>query len=326
MTNPALELSFIVPVRNDAAGVTRCLHSIATAAKRVRHEVIVVDNGSIDGSTDIASGLGAKVFTRAGRVAALRNAGARAAAGSLLAFVDADHEVDRRWAEAALDLTADPEIAAVGAPYHPPPSANWVQRTYNLLRDHRPGLRDATWLGSGNLAVRRSAFDAVGGFDETLETCEDVDLCQRLKQAGYRVLSDSRLRSTHYGDPSTLRRLFASELWRGRDNLRVSLRALALRELPSVAIPAFDLVAVLVAAIAILLRGRSGVPVAGAAFALIAGFALLRATRMATRAEGHTVRQFVQACSVAVLYDLARAFALIVRMPHRRATGPVTHE
>ena len=42
-----------------------------------------------------------------------------------------------------------------------------------------------TWLGSGNMAVRRSAFEEVGGFDTTLETCEDVDLCRKLRARGY---------------------------------------------------------------------------------------------------------------------------------------------
>ena len=48
--------------------------------------------------------------------------------------------------------------------------------------------RDADWLGSGNLAVSRTAFELVGGFDTSLETCEDVDFCHRLRAKGQRVV------------------------------------------------------------------------------------------------------------------------------------------
>ena len=77
---------------------------------------------------------------------------------------------------------------------------------------------------SGNLAVKRTAFQAIGGFDAALEACEDVDFCQRLRRAGWRLVGDERLESVHLGDPPTLAALFRAERWRGRDNLRVSLR------------------------------------------------------------------------------------------------------
>ena len=100
------------------------------------------------------------------------------------------------------------------------------------------GVLQVDWLGSGSLAVWREVFEKVGGFDSRLETCEDVDFCQRLRRNGYGLWSDDRLRSVHLGDPRTLRALFFGELWRGRDNLKVSLRGpLTPRALPSVLIP-----------------------------------------------------------------------------------------
>jgi GT2 family glycosyltransferase len=322
----AVDLSFIVPVRNDARGVERCLKSIVAAASEHRFELLVVDNGSKDGSGACARSLGATVIELDGRVAHLRNAAAGVARGQILAFVDADHEIDLDWVSAAIERLEDDSIAAVGAAYHPPLSANWVQRAYDLLRDHQPGFREATWLGSGNLAVRRRCFEDVHGFDETLETCEDVDLCQRLRHAGHRVLADSRLRSTHHGDPSTLRRLFVSELWRGRDNLRVSMRQPALRELPSIAIPVFDLFAVVAAVGAIVSLGRQGLPISLGAILLVLMLSALRAWRMAQRSKAGTLLELAQAWCVAVLYDVARALALVVRIPHRRVSGPLASE
>ena len=63
---------------------------------------------------------------------------------------------------------------------------------------------------------------------------------QRIHAAGFRIVSNADLKNVHYGDPDTLRAVFNGELWRGRDNLRVSLKALTLRGLPSVLIPIGD--------------------------------------------------------------------------------------
>ena len=95
-------VSFVIPVRDDATRLDRCLDSI----KRNRYpgeliELIVVDNGSKDGSREVARQHGAVVLESSGHVAELRNVGARAALGGIIAFVDSDHEIDGRWIAAA---------------------------------------------------------------------------------------------------------------------------------------------------------------------------------------------------------------------------------
>jgi multisubunit Na+/H+ antiporter MnhB subunit len=171
------------------------------------------------------------------------------------------------------------------------------------------------WLASGNMAVRRQDFELLNGFDTGLESCEDFDLCQRLRATGRRVLSDDLLRSVHFGDPATLRALFRSELWRGRDNLRAGLRGpLTLRGLPSMIIPVLDLVSLLLA-LGGLLAG--GLALAAGALVGIGAFAVLRAWRMiAARGRGEVGA--LQALAVACVYDLARALALVYRAPHPR--------
>src|SRR5205823_2418050 len=129
----------------------------------------------------------------------------------------------------------------VGALCLAPPTGTWVQRTYGALRGRTKGRADVLWLGSGNMAIRRDVFEQLGGFDAALETCEDVDLCQRARDAGWRVVADERLENVHLGDPSTLSKLFMSERWRGGDNLRVSFRSsLTIRSMPSIIVPIAD--------------------------------------------------------------------------------------
>lgn len=323
MPPPSPRISFVVPVRNDAARLRRCLASI----RRLRYapdrlEILVADNGSTDASPSVAREAGATVLAMPGIcVAEMRNRAATAAQGDVLAFIDADHEIDDIWAASAVETLGRPGVAAVGAQYESPGEGTWVQRQYDRLRQRDVGVRETSWLASGNLAVWRTCFDRIGGFDVTLETCEDVDFCQRLRGSGHTVMSDARLRSTHFGDPSTLRELFFGELWRGRDNIRVSLRPpLLARNILSIAIPVAELVC-----LSLLVMGVATWPLGGGRFAFagaagIAGITVLQTARMWRRRAVRAI-DVLQTPAVACVYGVARALAPIVRAPHQLRQG-----
>ncbi len=323
-------LSFVVPVRSDAVRLHRCLESIRHNAPAVPIEMIVADNGSADESAGVAAQAGATVLELPGlRVAEVRNRAAERATAPLVAFVDADHTLHPGWIAAALDVLSDDRIAAAGAPYSAPPHANWVQRAYDASRDKRPGRHDVDWLGSGNLVIRRDVFHAIGGFDATLETCEDVDLCNRLRASGHRLVSDDRLGSTHYGDPTSLRAVFFGELWRGRDNIRVTMRGpLTLRALPSLAIPLVNL-----ACVGGLISGIAAAPLIGvtlpvASAGVAAALITARAIRMTASSSGSVAQVFLPNLAVAAAYELGRALALVARATHRarrEAAGERAH-
>lgn len=325
-------ISFIVPVLNDARRLAVCLQSIRrNLSAQGTVEIIVVDNGSSDGSPDVALRYGATVISAQGRVSELRNLGARRATGDVLAFVDADHEIGLGWVFAARDVLRLPGVGAAGALYRPPLDGTWVQQAYGHLRGRSTGQHDTDWLGSGNLAVWRHVFEAIGGFDTSLEACEDVDLCQRIRAAGHRLVSDARLDTIHHGDPETLRDVFRSELWRGRNNLRVSFRGpLSLRALPSALIPVVDMLAIATAVAGILLfaSGRpSGLVVALASAAVIVLGASAKVARSQRRRAAAGLARLLQTFIVACVYDFARALALLARAPHRRDASrqaPVT--
>ena len=213
----------------------------------------------------------------------------------------------------AVESMARPDVVAVGAPCRPPEEATWVQRMYDRLRRHDPGSRPVEWLGSGNMAVRRAAFEAVNGFDTSLETCEDVDLCRKLRAAGGILLGDARLHNVHYGDPATLASVFSGELWRGRDNLRVSLRPpRTWRTLASAAIPLTILTALVVMLVGLVSGTAWGWIAATTALLCLFGLALARSGKMVWR-HGRVLREWPIAFAVACAYDLGRALALAAR-------------
>jgi glycosyltransferase involved in cell wall biosynthesis len=321
LTKP--RVSFIIPVRNDAARLEVCLRSVHRNSHAPGQiEIVVVDNGSTDGSSKVALAFGAKVVpVEAVRVSELRNRGARHATADVFAFVDADHEIVAGWVYAALDCLQMPTVGACGALCHAPADGTWVQRGYGHLRGAVGRQQDVDWLGSGNMAVRRQAFEALGGFDASLDTCEDVDLCHRLRAQGFRVLSDARLRNIHYGDPRTLRDVLASERWRGRDNLRVTFRRpIAWASVPSAVLPVLHIALLAVALIGLLAApviGRAGLLVAAAAFAGVLAATTLHVIRAALRAKRVHFSLLVQTFAVACAYDVGRALAVVSRAPHR---------
>jgi GT2 family glycosyltransferase len=323
----APRVSFIVPVKNDEKRLARCLQSIRRNFGAQRCEIIVVDHGSTDGSVAVAHQHGATLVsvTEAARVSELRNRGVRHATGGVLAFVDADNEIVAGWAVAALESLHLPGAGAVGAAYLPPIDGTWVQRAYGALRGRSRGRHDTDWLGSGNLAVWRTAFEAIGGFDTTLDTCEDVDFCQRLRTRGFRVLSDERLKSVHHGDPATLRTLFKAERWRGRNNVRVSFRRpVSWAAVPTAVIAIVDLMmlGLLIAGVLML----PAIPRMGATLILLAAvvfvaLAWLRVARVVVREKATRTSSVLQVLAVVCVYDLARALALVTRAPHRTAAS-----
>lgn len=312
-------ITFVVPVRNDAVRLGQCLASIAANDRRDAYDIVVADNGSTDNSVEVARKAGAEVVELPRvNVAQMRNTAATRATGDLLAFVDADHLLDGHWIDAALDIFRDATVTAAGAHYTSPPNANWVQRAYDRFRPKQHGLHDTDWLGSGNLIVRREAFRRVGGFDASLETCEDVDLCNRLRLEGLRLVGDDRLRSVHQGDPSSLRAVFFGELWRGRSNITVTLRGpWTLGAVPSLAIPMFNLVCLaLIAAGAIALPWWGPRPLLAGVGGLVATMSL-RIVRVVAGRSVPSAAEFAGTAAVASAYEVARALALVFRATHR---------
>lgn len=320
-------VSFIIPVRNDAQRLAGCLASIRRSAYPAECiEVVVADNGSTDGSDEVARQFGAVVVSLPGlSVAEMRNHASRLARGEILAFVDADHEIGAGWLRIAVEDLWRYGVGAAGALCRAPLDGTWVQRTYDRFRARPPGTYEVDWLGSGNVAVWRHAFEEVGGFEVSLQTCEDVDLCRRLRGLGCRILNDDRLRNMHLGDPPTLKLLFLAELWRGRDNLRVSLRGpLAWRELPSIAVPIIDLALMPLAIAGMATVPLGGLTVAAVALGAMLTFVVLRVGRIASRTKAVSITNLGQVLAVATVYDVARALALVARAGHktRRARPP----
>jgi glycosyltransferase involved in cell wall biosynthesis len=240
-------ISFIVPARNEEKMIGRCLDAINNLAyDPACWECIVVDNGSVDDTAKIARLRGAKVSAMpTGTISALRNFGAKQAKGDFLAFVDADCAVDKNWLRNALRHFHDPEVGCVGSHPSIPEKSSWVQRAWSLQTHRKADVEEVHWLPSMNILVRGKAFEDVGGFNESLITCEDVDLGYRLKKRKYKIVSDNTVQSLHFGEAATVREFFMKERWRGQSNLRGFFsHGFYWQELPSLMLPILYLISI----------------------------------------------------------------------------------
>lgn len=186
MSAPAI--AAVVIGRNEGERLIRCLRSLQGQVQ----QLIYVDSGSTDGSTEAARRLGAEVvdldLTRPFTAARARNAGLAALRTGieLVQFVDGDCEVDPGWiTRAAAFLQAHPRAAVVcGRRRERFPEASVYNRLCNAEWDTPIGEAKAC---GGDALMRVAAVYTAGGYRESLIAGEEPELCLRLRRAGWQI-------------------------------------------------------------------------------------------------------------------------------------------
>lgn len=201
MNNEGPLVSIVVPVYNGRATLANCVYACLNQTY-TRTEVIVVDDGSTDGSPQIAAELGVRVHTQTNRgPAAARNAGARLAQGEWIAFTDADCIPQADWIERLVN-ELDEGVVAVGGAYGIANPESVLARLvhWEIEERHADMPREVDFLGSFNVLYRKDAFDAVGGFDESFRraSAEDNDLAYRLTDHGGKLVFTAAAKVDHH--------------------------------------------------------------------------------------------------------------------------------
>jgi glycosyltransferase involved in cell wall biosynthesis len=204
---PALDaaaVSVVVPAHRADDGFRAGLASVM-ACRPPAGEVIVVADGEREACGAIAAGHAVRFLaTRGGEGPAVaRNLGARSAAGEVVLFLDADVVVPADLVGRVARLFAEePELDGLFGSYDAAPGAPGVVSAFrNLLHHHvhQTSRREAVSFWSGCGALRREAFAASGGFDETYRRpcVEDIDLGSRLVRAGRKIRLERSLQVKH---------------------------------------------------------------------------------------------------------------------------------
>jgi glycosyltransferase involved in cell wall biosynthesis len=180
-----VKLSVIVPAYNEEKLIAGSLRSIraaldANARPGLETEVIVADNNSTDATARIAREVGATVvFEPVNQIGRARNAGAAAATGDWLVFIDADSHPSPGLIGAVLDAIERGGVAGGGSTASTsgfPPRGRVIIRLWNAIS------RTFRWAAGSFIFCRADAFRAAGGFNLELYAGEEIDFSIRLKR------------------------------------------------------------------------------------------------------------------------------------------------
>jgi cellulose synthase/poly-beta-1,6-N-acetylglucosamine synthase-like glycosyltransferase len=183
-----MEYSVVIPVHNGAATLERCLDGLGRqSVDRSRYEVILVDDGSDDGSGALGARPGVKVVPQSRRgAAAARNRGLEAARGRIVLFLDADCVPSPDWLERMTEPLRDDGVEGVVGRFESG-QRNWVARLIQLDLDRRhermARFGRIDFVNTATCGFRR---EALGGkpFNETFGKLEDIELSFRLAEKG----------------------------------------------------------------------------------------------------------------------------------------------
>ncbi len=236
-------VSIVIPTKDQPGHIGGCLASIFAKTRYPDFEVVVVDNGTTDERAAAmlrAHPVRVVPFTSSFNFSAASNAGAAAATGEVLVFLNNDTTViSSDWLEHLVFHLVAADVGAVGPLLLYPDgsvqhagvvlgargTADHVMRRFPADADGYAGSlscpREVSAVTGACLAIRRDAFVRVGGWNELYAThYQDVDLCLRLRRAGLRIIFTPDARLTHHESPSRgdrydlLDRLLLIDTWK----------------------------------------------------------------------------------------------------------------
>ena len=237
-------VSIVIPTKNAGSLVTSCVSHLRERAGYDAYDVTVIDHDShepelLDFLSRESAADRLRVFPYRGpfNFAAMNNAAVQSTRGSLLLFLNNDVDgFTPRWLEQmAATFELDDRIGAVGALLHYPEGDvqhagvvlnakrlcqhahyNWPADALGYQgRIHR--LQEYSAVTAALMLVRRDAFDAVGGFDEQFpDDYNDIDLCLRLKAAGFSIVYQPHVQATHWEGRTRTARETAREVFVAR--------------------------------------------------------------------------------------------------------------
>jgi O-antigen biosynthesis protein len=221
------KISIIIPTRDGLAYLSRCVESIRAKSTYKNYEILVVDNQSEDAATlrymdDLVDSSVARVvrYDEPFNFSAINNFAVKQASGELLLFLNNDTAViTQDWLQEMAAHVMRPEVGAVGAMLYYPDNtvqhagivlglgaAGVAGHSYHLKSRGYPGqmcrmhlAQEVSGVTAACLMMRRDVFEKIGGYDETFKVAfNDVDLCLRIREAGYVVIWTPRAELYHY--------------------------------------------------------------------------------------------------------------------------------
>lgn len=199
------KFSVVIPAYNEEKNISRCLDHILRQKGTVSYEVIVINNNSTDQTKKIALSKKCRVIDESKqRVTVARNRGIKAARGKIVVFVDADCLVPPDYLrKIKIFFELHPDISGLSGPYVYSDGGRlvrWVTNNLNYLYYLFKLVKLSFGfevMNGGNMAVRKTALQSVGGFNEKITNIicpDDLEIAVRLQRAGFNLYLDKNLK------------------------------------------------------------------------------------------------------------------------------------
>jgi glycosyltransferase involved in cell wall biosynthesis len=212
----------IIPVFNASHTIERCLSSlIRQSVKKEDYEIIVVDDGSKDGTSDIVKQFPVKYLWQTNRgPASARNKGAREARSEIILFTDADCVPQNNWIEEMVRYFDDQKVMAVKGAYKTSQKslvARFAQIEFEERFEMLKKVEAIDMVDTYSAAYRKSTFLSLGGFDPSFPVAnnEDTELSYKMSMAGYKMVFNPNAVVSHLNHPDSIKKYARNKFWRG---------------------------------------------------------------------------------------------------------------
>ena len=195
-------ISVVIPVKNEAAVLSRCLESLSSVDyPKENYEIIIADGASSDNTREVALRFKAKVVQNEREIVVSgRNCGFREARGEIIVFTDADCSFDSAWLKNSVKYFQEEAVGGAGGIVRPPADSSDFEKAINFIfylaevfrsTSHRQNpcrVRPVNDIPGCNAFYRRQALEKVMPVDENLLTAEDVWMNFSVRKCGYRLV------------------------------------------------------------------------------------------------------------------------------------------
>lgn len=221
MTDEKFKLvSIVIPAFNEEKYIESVLQRVLSLDyPNDKYEVIIVDNGSTDGTVDIAKRYTDKVYIHKGvKVGAVRNFGVSKAKGEYIAFLDSDCIPPKAWLTDAFKYMDTNSCDVVGGTCLLRENPSWVETSWVINPNPKDQVNGS--LMGGSILIKKTVFISIGGFDESLSAGEDSSLGHRLIASGYVVHIAKCCAFIHLGYPRNLGEFTRRQFWHASSYLK----------------------------------------------------------------------------------------------------------
>jgi len=217
-----MKCSVIVPAYNALNTIGSCLKALTKQSiEKEAYEVIVVDDGSTDRTSEIVRQFQIKYFWQPNQgPATARNKGAQEAKGEIILFTDADCVPENNWIEEMVKPFNDPKVMAVKGAYKTNQKSLTARFAQIEFEERFEMLRKAEsidMVDTYSAGYRKSIFLSLGGFDPSFRVAnnEDTELSYKMSQAGYKMVFNPDAIVYHLKHPDSINKYARLKFWRG---------------------------------------------------------------------------------------------------------------